>query len=354
MARNKRHRPPEVPGAGFAPYVSEFLAWSLTAGYSPTTVKARERALVYFARWIEERGLQGPQEVTLPIIERYQRWLYHYRKEDGDPLTFQTQHGRLVPLKAFFKWATRGRHILYNPASELVLPKLGRRLPQSVLTAAEAESIINATDLTKAVGIRDRAILEMLYSTGIRRTELTRLTLHDVDTHRGTLFVRQGKGKRDRMIPIGERACRWLDKYLAEVRPEFVMEPDCGTLFISRYEHGGLHPDFLTRLVRQYVEASGIGKEGSCHLFRHAMATLMLENGADIRYIQAMLGHANLGTTEIYTQVTIMKLKAVHELTHPARLERDSGANVNAATSGEATERDQLMAALAMESDSET
>lgn len=353
MARNKRHRPPEVPGAGFAPYVSEFLDWSLTAGYSLTTVKARERALVYFARWIEERGLQGPQEVTLPIIERYQRWLYHYRKEDGDPLTFQTQHGRLIPIKSFFKWATRARHILYNPASELVLPRLGRRLPRHVLSAAEAECVINATDLSKAVGIRDRAILETLYSTGIRRTELIRLTLHDLDTHRGTLFIREGKGKRDRMIPIGERACRWLDKYVAEVRPEFVMEPDCGTLFISRYEHGSLHPDFLTTLVRRYVEASGIGKRGSCHLFRHAMATLMLENGADIRFIQAMLGHADLGTTEIYTQVSIRKLKQVHELTHPARLqanqERDGGDNASAAREGAGGECTALLEALARE-----
>jgi integrase/recombinase XerD len=350
MARNKRHRPPEVPGAGFAPYVSEFLDWSLTAGYSPTTVKARERALVYFSRWCDERGLTSPQEVTLPIIERYQRWLYHYRKEDGGVLTFQTQHGRLIPIKAFFKWATRARHLLYNPASELILPRLGRRLPRHVLTAAEAEQVINATDLTKAVGIRDRAILETLYSTGIRRTELIRLTLHDIDIGRGTLFIRQGKGKRDRMIPIGARACSWVDKYLTEVRPEFVMEPDCGTLFISRYEHGALHPDFLTTLVRGYVEASGIGKRGSCHLFRHAMATLMLENGADIRFIQAMLGHANLNTTEVYTQVSIMKLKAVHELTHPARLqanqERDSGDSARHDDTTPVDERATLMAAL--------
>jgi integrase/recombinase XerD len=323
VARNRLHGEGKRahPSVGFAPYVAEFLDWSLAGGYSKTTVRAREVSLLYFSRWCDERGLNTPQEVTLPILERYQRWLYHYRKENGEPLTFQSQHTRLIPVKAFFKWATRARHVLYNPASELILPKLGRRLPRHVLTAQEAERVISMPDVTRAVGIRDRAILETFYSTGVRRTELARLKLMDVDFQRGTVFIREGKGKRDRMVPIGERACGWVEKYVLDVRPDFVVEPDCGTLFISRYEHGALHPDTLTTIVREYVVASGIGKVGSCHLFRHAMATLMLENGADIRFIQAMLGHADLGTTEIYTQVSIAKLKAVHDMTHPARLE---------------------------------
>src|ERR1700693_805674 len=119
MARSKRHAQwvAEQPGPGFAPYVAEFLAWSLTAGYSKTTVKGRDRALLYLSRWCEERGIATPQDITLPVLERYQRWLYHYRKEDGSPLTFQSQHARVIPIKAFFKWATRARHVLYNPAS---------------------------------------------------------------------------------------------------------------------------------------------------------------------------------------------------------------------------------------------
>lgn len=322
MARNKRHRPRPRPSDGFAPYVDEFVAWSQTAGYAVDTVRWRDRALVYFSRWCEERGLHTPQDITLPIMERYQRWLYHYRKADGQPLTFQSQHERLSPLKAFFKWATRSRHVLYNPASELTLPKIGRRLPRHVLTAPEAELVISMPDVTRAVGVRDRAILETFYSTGIRRTELTKLRLLDMDLERGTVFIREGKGKKDRMIPIGERACQWVEKYVLDIRPAFVMEPDCGALFLSRYENGSLHPDYVTTIVREYVQAAGIGKVGSCHLFRHAMATLMLENGADIRFIQAMLGHADLGTTEIYTQVSIKKLKQVHEMTHPARVER--------------------------------
>jgi integrase/recombinase XerD len=142
--------------------------------------------------------------------------------------------------------------------------------------------------------------------------------MHDIDTERGTLMVRLGKGSKDRMIPIGERALQWIDKYLNETRPNLATGTDGGALFLSKLGMR-IGKGRLTRLVRQYVEKAHIGKKGSCHLFRHTMATLMLENGADIRYIQAMLGHVELSTTEIYTQVSIKKLKEIHTLTHPAK-----------------------------------
>jgi integrase/recombinase XerD len=138
---------------------------------------------------------------------------------------------------------------------------------------------------------------------------------------RGTLFVRQGKGKKDRMVPIGDRAIAWIQKYLQEARPELVQEPDDGHLWLTAIGIPVI-PSGIGEIVREYVKAADIGKTGGCHLFRHTMATLMLEGGADIRYIQAMLGHAKLDTTEIYTQVSIRKLKEIHSITHPARLER--------------------------------
>ncbi|MCU7850563.1 MAG: tyrosine-type recombinase/integrase [Candidatus Thiodiazotropha sp. (ex Lucinoma kastoroae)] len=171
-------------------------------------------------------------------------------------------------------------------------------------------------------GIRDRAIIETLYSTGIRRMELVNLSLYDVDIKNGTLMVREGKGKKDRMLPLGQRACRWIECYRDEIRPGLVIEPDNSTLFL----HGTGEPlkkNRLTDLVKKYIAQAGIGKPGACHLFRHSMATLMLDNGADIRHIQAILGHSQLSTTEIYTQVSIRKLKAVHALTHPADRDRD-------------------------------
>jgi integrase/recombinase XerD len=174
------------------------------------------------------------------------------------------------------------------------------------------------------MGVRDRAILETLYSTGIRRAELVALKVTDLDTERGTLRIEQGKGKKDRMVPIGDRAIAWIEKYLCEVRPELVAMAgvDDRTLFLTRNGES-LTGSTVSRMVKGYVDVAQIGKSGGCHLFRHTCATLMLENGADIRYIQQLLGHKELSTTEIYTRVSIKALKAIHTATHPARMERE-------------------------------
>ncbi len=300
-------------------YLLRFLEWMRVRNYSDKTTESREVYLRYFIEWCEQRGLSQPQEITKPIIERYQRYLFHYRKKNGEPLTTRSQYGRLTPVRAWFKWLARENHILYNPASDIELPRLEHRLPQHVLTRSEVETILNQANVTTETGIRDRAILETFYSTGIRRLELINLHRHDLDTERGTLMIRQGKGKKDRMVPIGDRALSWVVKYCDEVRPHLALGQDDGTLFLSHLGEA-FKRNHLTQLVRDYVNAANTGKQGSCHLFRHTMATLMLENGADIRFIQAILGHAKVSTTQIYTQVSIRKLKEVHSETHPARL----------------------------------
>jgi integrase/recombinase XerD len=218
----------------------------------------------------------------------------------------------------------RNNHILYNPASDIELPRVEQRLPKHVLTASEADQVINQPNVNDPHGLRDRAILEVFYSCGIRRMEMIGLAPYDLDVERGVLMVRQGKGKKDRVIPIGDRAVAWVERYLVEVRPGLLVGDRSGhALFLN--DHGSpFSPEGMTELVRQYVTAADIGKRGSCHLFRHTMATLMLENGADIRYIQQMLGHVKLETTQVYTQVSIRKLKEIHTATHPARKERAS------------------------------
>jgi len=245
-----------------------------------------------------------------------------HRKKNGEPLSFTGQHDRLVPLRVWFKWMARNHHILHNPASELELPRLGIRLPKAVLTASEAEQVMQQTKIHDPLGLRDRAILETLYSTGMRRLELVRLTLWDLDLERATVAIRQGKGKKDRIIPLGDRTALWIRKYLDQSRPQLVCEPDDRIVFVSNAGET-LSLDYLTEMVRGYVDAAEIGKRGACHLFRHTMATLMLEGGADIRFIQAMLGHADLKTTQIYTHVAIRQLQEIHRATHPAKLERD-------------------------------
>jgi integrase/recombinase XerD len=340
-ARRALGDPSELDGMGR--YAEEFFTWLLARNYAERTVGNRRQYLGYFIEWCAERGLTKPGEITKPILERYQRYLYHYRKKNGRPLSFRSQHSRLVPVRAFFKWLARQNHILYNPASELELPKLEHRLPKHVLSAGEAEQVIAQCDLNDPLGVRDRAILETFYSTGMRRMELIELTLYSADVERGTIMVRQGKGKKDRMIPIGERALLWIRKYLDEVRPQLIVEPDDGTLFITSLGEA-FAASRMTQLVRNYVLAAEIPKRGSCHLFRHTMATLMLENGADIRFIQAMLGHVRLDTTQIYTQVSIRKLKEIHTATHPARAER-----TKSAADIESPDADELLSTLAAE-----
>lgn len=273
------------------------------------------RELGVFVRWCEERGVFTVHDVTRAVVERYQRWLFYLRKANGKPLGVRTQYMRVGSVKLLFRWVTRQDFLQHNPASEIELPKQGHRLPTEVLSVKEVETLLAAPDVNEVLGLRDRAMLEVLYATGVRRREL--LGLHVVDVHRDreALGVRRGKGDRDRVVPLGERALKWVEKYLDDARGNLVVGPDEGTLFLS-VTGGSIHPDYLTTLVRRYV-VSSLGKKGSCHLLRHSMATAMLENGADIRFIQAMLGHANLTSTEIYTHVSVAKLREIHAATHP-------------------------------------
>lgn len=299
-------------------YHLRFTRWQEERNYSWNTIEGRERTMRSFAIWAAERGVVRPQDVTKPILERWQRYLFLHRKADGQPLSIRSQISFTEPLKAFFKWLARDNYILYNPASDLVLPRIGRRLPHAILTAGEAERVISGVNVSTPNGLRDRAMLETLYSTGVRRQELIELKLYDLDRARGVIMVREGKGKNDRMIPIGARAVAWVDKYVEDVRADYASGADDGSLFLT-IMGTPFKPGRLAEIVRAAIDQAGIGKRGACHLFRHTMATLMLENGADIRFIQAMLGHSQLSTTEIYTQVSIKQLKAVHSATHPAQ-----------------------------------
>ena len=330
---------PELPG-GFHGHLREFLAWTAARQYSAQTVKARRIEVGYFIDWCEARAVRRPEEVSRALLERYRQHVFLYRrKTDSAPLSHQTQAKRLISLRAFFQWLAREHRLLYNPASELELPKQQQRLPRHILSVAEVEQVLNACDTTdpagNPLGLRDRAMLEVLYSTGMRRAELTALRIEDVDFGGGTVFIRQGKGGKDRVVPLGERACRWVERYRYQVRSELQAhsdEPqDDGSLFLAK--HGqGMQPKQLSVIVRGALEAAqlerfqGTHPNAACHLLRHACATHMLENGADSRFIQALLGHADLSTTEVYTRVSIVQLKAVHERTHPARMPRGGGA----------------------------
>ena len=342
MARvEKRRKPQPIVQTPLQALMRDHLHALEVQHYSEFTVRGRAGHIGFFIAWLEERGITEAIDVTRTVLERYQRYLFHYRKTNGEPLSFRSQHARLVPLRVWFKWMTRQNYILHNPASEIDLPRLGRSLPKNILSAEEVERVMTLCEIEEAIGLRDRALLEMLYSTGMRRLEIVRLKLYDLSLDRGLLLINQGKGSKDRYVPIGARAIAWLEKYIREGRPQLVSEPDDFTVFLTA-QGEPFSRDHLTAVVKDRIDAAQLGKTGSCHLFRHTMATLMHEGGADIRHIQALLGLEDIRTTQIYTQVAIRALQQIHAATHPAEAHASS-----LAAQRSAAEREGLLAALA-------
>ena len=284
--------------------------------YAEGTLEGRRDALKVFLAWAAERDLTRAGQITRPILESYQRWLWRCTKANGQRLGWSTQRNRLSILKDFCRWLTRQNIILHNPASELELPRMEKRLPKEVFSLTEIEKLLAVPNVADALGIRDRAMLELFYSTGIRRTELCRLELADLNTERRTLHVRLGKGKKDRVVPVGARAVYWLEHYLQAVRPRLSLDTRTQALFLTGYG-GAFNPDVVSRMVAAWIRQV-TGRVASCHLLLHTCATHMLENGADIRFIQQLLGHEKLDTTAIYTEVSIKQLQEVHARCHPS------------------------------------
>jgi integrase/recombinase XerD len=355
MARVEKKRKPTTPTRPAGPLDSlmdEHLNALRVRAYSEHTVKNRLVHIGFFIQWAYEHGLREPSEITRPVLERYQRHLFYYRKKNGEPLTFRSQHSRLVPLRVWFKWMTRQNHILHNPASEIDLPRVGRTLPKNILSVQEIEQVMMQPNLADPLGLRDRAILEVIYATGLRRLEIVNLKLFDLQLDRGLIVVRQGKGKKDRYVPIGERAAAWLQKYIAEARPQLAIEPDDLTVFLTA-DGEPFSRDHLTWTVRVQIVAAKTGKVGACHLLRHCMATHMHENGADIRFIQQILGHEDIKTTQIYTHVALRALQQVYAATHPtAFIEKEKAPPVPTETPRPADPgADELTAALERDAD---
>jgi integrase/recombinase XerD len=338
-------KPGPLPGEdrpdSLAAFRRRYLASLAAKHYAAETITQRGADLAAFVIWCDARTIGEPWAVTRPILERYRRHLHEHRRTDGAPLSFRVQAGRLSRIKGFFAWLAEENHIAADPAAALVAPRPERRLPAATLTVEETETVLAQPNLRDPLGLRDRAMLEVFYATAIRRTELTRLMLHDIDHGRALLAVRQGKGRKDRIVPLGQRALAFLGLYLERARPGLVVGRDPGVLFLTSTGQA-IAPKKLSDRIGGYVRAAGVGKGGACHLFRHTAATLMLEGGADIRFIQELLGHASLSTTQIYTRVMVGKLSEVHAATHPgARLPSDQLAGLRAALDVSTTPDDQ-------------
>jgi len=210
-----------------------------------------------------------------------------------------------------------------NTLENIELPSKGRRLPKAVFNPEEVEKILAQPMLIGKKGILNKAIMETLHASGIRRAELAFLDINDVDLKQGLLRVNRGKGNKERIVPISQPACEWIALYLHKIRRKYSRINSGSALFLAK-NHQRFTPNKLSDMVSKYVKESGSKRAGSCHLFRHSTATEMLNNGADLRHVQDMLGHADISTTQIYTQVSKAKLIEVYNKSHPSALSNKS------------------------------
>ena len=209
--------------------------------------------------------------------------------------------------------------MLFRSSDAFVLPSRPKGLPRSILTAIEAERILTCPDTETPCGLRDRAMLEVLYATGLRRGELVQLRLSDYRAANGSLLIRAGKTGRERLVPVGRRCALWLERYLDEVRSLFESAGSGSDALFLTSQGGPFNVD-ISGLVRKYMRAAGVDRPSAVHIFRHTAATLMMENGADLRSVQELLGHERISSTAVYTRVSIRRLRDVHGQTHPAEI----------------------------------
>lgn len=282
--------------------------------YEAKTAHEYLREVGSFLSWLESRGV-ALALARAEDVHSYQSFLYAQRKPNGKPYSSGNLKNRIKALKSFFRFLYRRRYLLHDPAASVDYPRSERRLPRVILTREEARKILEAPDTKTATDLRDRAILETFYATGIRSGELSNLTPDDVDTEERVLRVVRGKGRRDRRVPLTRAAAEALDLYLEKARTKLVRREK---RFLFLQNRGSrMDSSTLNRIVRQWAAAAGVKKRVTCHTFRHSVATHLLKGRADIRHIQALLGHASLATTERYTHVELQDLKEVIRRAHP-------------------------------------
>lgn len=294
-------------------FVEAMTAWN----WSKKTIVSYEQNVHVFFEWLErETEIEALTEVSPEIVASYQMALLSMEKKNGDRLSVGTQHQRLTSIKSFFRFLVSEGKVLTNPTSSVSLPKKRVTLPQALISAKETIRMLDKIDTTTPMGLRDRAVVELLYATGIRNAELRAVKLADFDPHAGLVFVIAGKGNKDRVVPVGPVATEIISDYIAQARPKLTTQPNVPNLFLTKNGHP-LDALAVINIVKRASKNAGITKPIRPHRLRHACATHMLKGGADIRHIQKLLGHSTLQTTQIYTRVEIGDLKAVHRRFHP-------------------------------------
>ncbi len=288
--------------------------------FTQRTIAAVTWKLNRFLCFLESEQIEHVDHITGQAVRDYQMSLYQSLNRKGQPNTIAYQNGLLATAKQFLKFLKENDFIVSNPGRNVDYGKEPQKLPRGVLSPAEARKILHAPDTKTLLGYRDRTICEVLYSSGIRKTELNNLTLADVDYHDGFLRIIEGKGRKDRIVPIGRIACRYLENYIKSIRCELITDPYNNHLFLT-LRGKRFSKNVVWELIKKYAKKAKIKKNVHPHTFRHSCATSMLKNRADIVTIQKLLGHASLDSTQVYTHLSITDLKSVHSRCHPR--ERD-------------------------------
>jgi integrase/recombinase XerD len=290
-------------------------------GRSPATVDLYTDQARCFLQTVAADDIKA---VSKSDIETYIEGLYDHKTDKGKPYTTGTICVKVRAVKRLFEYLETVNTIFINPAESIREPQKQRHLPRNVLTRKEMNKILDQPNLGLMTGIRDRAILEVFYSTGIRLEELCGLTVFDADLQGGMLRVNKGKGGKDRVVPMGKHAVRCLREYITKARPRLTKNNrKARHLFINRYGNPN-SVQVVAIMIRTFAQQARLKKRVTAHTFRHTFATDLVKNGADITAVQKMLGHADLKTTQQYIRSLGLDIKAVHQKTHPR--EKDKAA----------------------------
>ena len=288
--------------------IESFIRYlAVERGLSENYQLSTQRSLTDFARW-GARKIDHPRAVTLPMLSEY----LADRKRAG--LSASSIKLIVVALKIFFRFLAGKRTIAQDPTAALALPRIERYLPET-LNELQVEQLIESIDTKVSLGLRDRAMIELLYASGLRISELANARLENFLPEEGILRV-TGKGNKTRVVPVGRKACQAIASYLAEERPNLVKPRSGSEIFLSQ-RGTKLTTVRIWQIVKKQARHAGLETNVYPHLLRHSFATHLLGNGADLRIIQEMLGHADISTTQVYTHVDQQRLKAVHRQFHP-------------------------------------
>jgi len=304
--------------------VHYYLLLCEAKGQATDTIRGKKSGLKKFFVWCLTQNIRHIDQVSMDLMDSYMEYLNRYRQVLNNlPLCVAQKHNLLTFVKTFIEKMHAKGLLDANTLQYMELPSKGRALPKALFSESEIKKILSFTLQFGKRGYRDRVIMEVFYATGIRRTELKELDIDDVNLADGLLRVNQGKGGKERIVPISVRACEWIALYLTKIRPSFANIASSGSTLFLANNGKQYKPGKLSEMVGRYVRLSGMKRGGACHLFRHATATIMLDNGAELRHVQEMLGHADISTTQIYTHVSRVKLSEVYNRSHPSALSEE-------------------------------